>query len=319
MTKPVSRLFLQENELEPIYSKNAFCADCGSPHPDWASINLCIMICINCSGIHRSLGTHISKVRSLQLDKWSKNLLRLLNDVGNQHANEMWESKLIQFSGGEGVGKRNSSQSPDLISKESPREEGYLEVGRSSPEATKKDFHPSSLTLSNKLSIIAEHYPSLSLQNNDQKNIAITNDIREKFIKQKYVEKRYLDDNEPQMTKSEFVAAVKDGRVLTVMKGLIQGIDINFLHSSSSSSSAANDRELFGQTPLMIACRFQQLLIVELLVLWNVNLETINSFGKTAVNVMNDIMKDEQRPNQDANKMKINHQILQLLTTNTLK
>ena len=38
--------------------------------PDWASLNLGSLICIECSGIHRNLGTHISKVRSLELDDW---------------------------------------------------------------------------------------------------------------------------------------------------------------------------------------------------------------------------------------------------------
>ena len=40
--------------------------------PDWASINLGILVCIECSGIHRSLGVHVSKVRSLTLDKWEE-------------------------------------------------------------------------------------------------------------------------------------------------------------------------------------------------------------------------------------------------------
>jgi Arf-GAP/SH3 domain/ANK repeat/PH domain-containing protein len=50
-------------------SGNRVCADCGSESKvDWVSINLGIVICIECSGIHRSLGTHITKIRSLTLD-----------------------------------------------------------------------------------------------------------------------------------------------------------------------------------------------------------------------------------------------------------
>lgn len=49
---------------------NEFCADCQAPNPVWASLNLGTLICIECSGIHRNLGSHISKVRSLDLDDW---------------------------------------------------------------------------------------------------------------------------------------------------------------------------------------------------------------------------------------------------------
>lgn len=49
---------------------NGICADCGAADPEWASISLGILVCIQCSGVHRSLGVHISKVRSLRLDYW---------------------------------------------------------------------------------------------------------------------------------------------------------------------------------------------------------------------------------------------------------
>ncbi|KAF1950665.1 ARF GTPase-like protein activator [Byssothecium circinans] len=76
---------------------NRLCADCGSESKvDWVSINLGIVICIECSGIHRSLGTHISKVRSLTLDthSFTPDIVEILLKVGNRVSNTIWEARL---------------------------------------------------------------------------------------------------------------------------------------------------------------------------------------------------------------------------------
>ena len=76
---------------------NCWCADCGSGiKTDWVSINLGIVLCIECSGIHRSLGTHISKVRSLTLDttSFTTDIVELLLQVGNRISNFVWEAKM---------------------------------------------------------------------------------------------------------------------------------------------------------------------------------------------------------------------------------
>lgn len=78
---------------------NKWCADCGSTTKvEWVSINLGIVLCIECSGIHRSLGTHVSKVRSLTLDihSFSNDIVEILLQVGNRVSNMVWESKLDQ-------------------------------------------------------------------------------------------------------------------------------------------------------------------------------------------------------------------------------
>jgi Arf-GAP/SH3 domain/ANK repeat/PH domain-containing protein len=76
---------------------NRFCADCGSDNKvDWVSINLGIIICIECSGIHRSLGTHVSKVRSLTLDPnaFTPDVVEILLSIGNRVSNMIWEANL---------------------------------------------------------------------------------------------------------------------------------------------------------------------------------------------------------------------------------
>ncbi|SCV01573.1 LAMI_0G12310g1_1 [Lachancea mirantina] len=76
--------------------KNNYCADCKTAnHPRWASWSLGVFICIRCAGIHRSLGTHISKVKSVDLDTWQEEHLRKVIEFGNNEcANAVYEGKL---------------------------------------------------------------------------------------------------------------------------------------------------------------------------------------------------------------------------------
>ncbi|NXL64672.1 ARAP2 protein, partial [Chordeiles acutipennis] len=75
---------------------NRSCADCKAPSPDWASINLCVVICKKCAGRHRSLGPRDSKVRSLKMDAsiWSNELIELFIIIGNKRANSFWAGNL---------------------------------------------------------------------------------------------------------------------------------------------------------------------------------------------------------------------------------
>uniref|UniRef100_A0A8P4FZQ3 ArfGAP with RhoGAP domain, ankyrin repeat and PH domain 3 n=1 Tax=Dicentrarchus labrax TaxID=13489 RepID=A0A8P4FZQ3_DICLA len=83
---------------EKIWSNrsNRMCADCKALNPDWASINLCVVICKNCAGQHRGLGTMVSKVQSLKLDTsvWSNEIVQLFIMLGNDRANDFWAASL---------------------------------------------------------------------------------------------------------------------------------------------------------------------------------------------------------------------------------
>ncbi|XP_033620607.1 arf-GAP with GTPase, ANK repeat and PH domain-containing protein 1 isoform X3 [Fukomys damarensis] len=70
---------------------NSHCVDCDTQNPNWASLNLGALMCIECSGIHRNLGTHLSRVRSLDLDDWPMELIKVMSSIGNELANSVWE------------------------------------------------------------------------------------------------------------------------------------------------------------------------------------------------------------------------------------
>nr|KAF6445903.1 ArfGAP with RhoGAP domain, ankyrin repeat and PH domain 3 [Rousettus aegyptiacus] len=83
---------------EKIWSNraNRHCADCGASRPDWAAVNLGVVICKQCAGQHRALGSGISKVQSLKLDTsvWSNEIVQLFIVLGNDRANRFWAGAL---------------------------------------------------------------------------------------------------------------------------------------------------------------------------------------------------------------------------------
>ncbi|XP_078129063.1 stromal membrane-associated protein 1-like isoform X4 [Sander vitreus] len=73
---------------------NKFCADCEAKGPRWASWNLGVFMCIRCAGIHRNLGVHISRVKSVNLDQWTPEQIQSMVDMGNSRAKQLYEAYL---------------------------------------------------------------------------------------------------------------------------------------------------------------------------------------------------------------------------------
>ncbi len=91
---------LSERQQETIFKRlvkreeNSYCADCHAKGASWTSLGFGIFVCISCSGIHRSFGMHITRVRSTKLDCWTKKDVKLLELVGNKTANAFYEYKI---------------------------------------------------------------------------------------------------------------------------------------------------------------------------------------------------------------------------------
>ncbi|KAI9513474.1 hypothetical protein F5148DRAFT_7258 [Russula earlei] len=94
MSGSVSKIGAERNQkaLMELATKpgNDQCADCKTRNPRWASYNLGIFICMNCASIHRKIGTHVTKVKSLTMDVWSKEQVEHMRQTGNVKSNETY-------------------------------------------------------------------------------------------------------------------------------------------------------------------------------------------------------------------------------------
>ena len=92
---------INERQQEALFKKllsrpeNSFCADCKAKGASWTSMSYGVFICINCSGVHRSFGMQVTRVRSTKLDSWTKSDAKIMELVGNKIANLYWEHQIM--------------------------------------------------------------------------------------------------------------------------------------------------------------------------------------------------------------------------------
>ncbi|KAG8588137.1 hypothetical protein GDO81_005885 [Engystomops pustulosus] len=77
-----------------LREENKYCADCQAKGPRWASWNIGVFVCIRCAGVHRNLGVHISRVKSVNLDQWTQEQIQCMEEMGNGKAKRLYEAFL---------------------------------------------------------------------------------------------------------------------------------------------------------------------------------------------------------------------------------
>ena len=81
--------------LRSIIPGNLRCIDCGNSHPDWASVSYGILLCVRCSGRHRSYGVATSRVRSISMDNWSYSQVLSMLEGGNEQLHNFYSRHLM--------------------------------------------------------------------------------------------------------------------------------------------------------------------------------------------------------------------------------
>ncbi|XP_028766168.1 ADP-ribosylation factor GTPase-activating protein AGD1 isoform X2 [Neltuma alba] len=228
-------------------SGNDKCADCGKPEPEWASLNLGILICIECSGIHRNLGVHISKVRSLTLDVkvWDPSVLTMFQSLGNHFANSVWEEKLHSASEMQADGNTIDDRNKLLRARKPEHDD---------PISLKERFIHAKIKNNNHLLSVAQQLWE-SVCANDKK-AAYRHIVKSDLDVNAVCGQEYFDDA------------------------------FDMPSSSNSKSSARSENQplediLDGSTVLHLACLTADIAMVELLLQYGADINASDSRGRT--------------------------------------
>uniref|UniRef100_A0A8D0N6D2 Arf-GAP with coiled-coil, ANK repeat and PH domain-containing protein n=1 Tax=Sus scrofa TaxID=9823 RepID=A0A8D0N6D2_PIG len=271
-TESKDKLLKGESALQRVQCipGNASCCDCGLADPRWASINLGITLCIECSGIHRSLGVHFSKVRSLTLDTWEPELLKLMCELGNDVINRVYEANVEKM----GVKKPQPGQRQE---KEAYIRAKYVErkfvdkysISSSPPEQEKKIVSKSSEEKRLSISKLGPSeqvraFPQSSVKSNDSGIQQSSDDGRESLPSTVSTNSLYEPEGERQDSSVfldskhlnpglQLYRASYEKNLPKMAEALAHGADVNWANSEENKATPLIQAVLGGS---LVTCEF---------------------------------------------------------------
>ena len=203
--------------------QNQVCFDCGSKAPKWSSPYLGIVICYECSSKHRSYGTHISFVRSVDLDNWKRKELKSLELTGNSYTKERFNDLGVPMIGG------NYDYNNSLV----------LKVRKEIEEKVKESLGPDEYKKKKEKKEEKNDFNDININEEDKKDNDIK--IEKKKNKKKNKEKEKEQEKEEEKEKEENIkkpqsflidapSNVKNEKIIgkASKKNKIKKMDFNF-------------------------------------------------------------------------------------------
>ncbi|XP_069830696.1 stromal membrane-associated protein 1 isoform X1 [Dendropsophus ebraccatus] len=216
---------------------NKYCADCEAKGPRWASWNLGVFICIRCAGIHRNLGVHISRVKSVNLDQWTPEQIQCMQDMGNTKARMLYEANLP-----ENFRRPQTDQSVEFFIRDKYERKKYYDKNAATTINTSSSdaVQPSASSPSLQAAVDKSKLEKAKEKKREEKKKERES---EKPVKPIAVEK--VAKKEPQL---EVKASPKKAPEMTVdLLGLDTPAEVPVSNGSTSTASTLNDDlDIFG-------------------------------------------------------------------------